>query len=87
MTDTKAIENLNKLISDVPGIQRNSSEHTRWLSNVLRVLDEKFGADSQYSTTIRSFPWKETGSRIYSGFDFQSQMEHDHQNTFRRQIE
>lgn len=53
MTDTKAIENLNKLISEVPGIQRNSSEHTRWLGNVLRVLDEIFGADSQYSTTIR----------------------------------
>ena len=87
MTDTKAIENLNKLISDVPGIQRNSSEHTRWLSNVLRVFDEKFGADSQYSTTIRSFPWRETGSRIYSGYDFQSQRERDHQNAFRRQME
>lgn len=40
MTDTKAIENLNVLISEIPGIKRNSSEHTRWLSNVLRVLDE-----------------------------------------------
>lgn len=87
MTDTKAIENLNKLISEVPGIQRNSSEHTRWLANVLRVLDEIFGADSQYSTTIRAFPWKETGSRIYSGYDFQAQRERDHQNAFRRQME
>ena len=87
MTDTKAIENLNKLISEVSGIQRNSSEHTRWLANVLRVLDEKFGADSQYSTTIRAFPWKETGSRIYSGYDFQAQIERDHQNAFRRQME
>lgn len=87
MTDTKAIENLNKLISEVPGIQRNSSEHTRWLANVLRVLDEIFGADSQYSTTIRAFPWKETGARIYSGYDFQAQRERDHQNAFRRQME
>ena len=73
MTDTKAIEILNRLISEIGGIGRNSSEHARWLANVLRVLDEKFGADSQYSTTIRAFPWKETESRIYSGYDFQAQ--------------
>ena len=86
MTDTKAIEKLNNLISEIPVIERNSSEHTRWLSNVLRVLDEKFGADSQYSTTIRSFPWKETGSRIYSAYDYQSEIERDNQNAFRRQM-
>ena len=87
MTDTKAIENLNVLISEIPGIKRNSSEHTRWLSNVLRVLDEKFGTDSQYSTTIRSFPWKETGAGIYSAYNYQSERERDHQNAFRRQME
>ena len=87
MTDAKAIEILNKLISEIPGIQRNSSEHARWLSNVLRVLDDEFGTDSQYSTTIRAFPWKETGSRIYNAYDYQSERERDHQNAFRRQME
>ena len=87
MTDTKAIENLNKLISEIPRIRRNSSEHTRWLSNVLRVLDEKFGVNSQYSTTLRAFPWKETASGIYSAYDYQSQRERDHQNAFKRQME
>jgi len=86
MTDTKAIENLNVLISEIPGIKRNSSEHTRWLSNVLRVLDEKFGTDSQYSTTIRAFPWKETASGIYSAYNYQSERERDHQNAFCRQM-
>lgn len=86
MTDSKAIENLNKLISEIPQIGRNSSEHTRWLSNVLRILDEKFGADSQYSTTIRAFPWKETGSRIYSGYDIPDQIRRDDMNAFRRQM-
>lgn len=87
MTNTKAIEILNNLISEISGIQRNSSEHTRWLANVLRVLDEKFGADSQYSTTIRAFPWKETGSGIYNAYNYQSERERDHQNAFRRQME
>ena len=87
MTDTKAIENLNKLISEVSGIQRNSSEHTRWLGNVLRILDEKFGPNSQYSATIRAFPWKETSSRIYSGYDISEQIQRDHMNAFRRQME
>lgn len=87
MTDTKAIETLNNLISEISGIQRNSCEHTRWLANVLRVLDEKFGADSQYSTTIRAFPWKETGSGIYNAYNYQSERERDHQNAFRRQME
>lgn len=86
MTDAKAIENLNKLISDIPVIQRNSSEHTRWLANVLRVLDDKFGTDSQYSTTIRSFPWKETGSGIYSAYNYKSERERDHQNAFKHQM-
>lgn len=63
MTDTKVIEYLYKQISEIPGIERDSSGHTLWMSNVLRVLDEKIRAESQYSTTIRSFPWKETESR------------------------
>ena len=87
MTDTKAIDNLSKLISEINGIKRNSSEHTRWMSNVLRVLDEKFGDDSQYSTTIRAFPWKETGSGIYNAYNYQTERERDHQNAFRRQME
>lgn len=86
MTDSKAIENLNRSISEIPQIGRNSSEHTRWLSNVLRILDEKFGVDSQYSTTIRAFPWKETCSRIYSGYDIAEQMRRDDMNAFRRQM-
>lgn len=86
MTDAKAIEKLNKLISEVSGIQRNSSEHTRWLANVLRILDDRFGPDSQYSTTIRAFPWKETGSRIYSGYDISEQIQRDNLNAFRRQM-
>lgn len=87
MTDAKAIEILNKLISEIHGIERNSSEHTRWLSNVLRVLDEKFGAGSQYSTTLRSFTWKETGSGVYSVYNYQSERERDHQYAFKRQME
>lgn len=87
MTDTKAIEILNNLISEIGELERNSSEHARWLSNVLRVLDEKFGSDSQYSTTMRSFPWQETGAGIYSAFDYQQERERDHQNAFRRQME
>ena len=67
-------------------MERNSSEHARWLANVLRVLDTKFGSDSQYSSTIRSFPWKETGSRIYSGFDISSQIRRDNQAAFMRQL-
>ena len=86
MTDTQAIENLNKLISEIDGVERDSPEHARWLSNVLRILDTKFGADSQYSSTIRSFPWKETGSRIYSGYDISAQMQRDNQNAFKRQM-
>lgn len=87
MTDTKAIEILNNLIPEIGELERNSSEHARWLSNVLRVLDEKFGSDSQYSTTMRSFPWQETGAGIYSAFDYQQERERDHQNAFRRQMD
>lgn len=87
MTDTKAINKLNNLISEIPGIQRNSAEHTRWLANVLRVLDEKFGTDAQYSSTIRAFTWKVTGSRVYSGYDIAGQIYKDNQNAFRRQME
>ena len=87
MTDVKAIEILNTLIAEIPQIERNSSNHTRWLSNVLRILDEKFGSDSQYSTTIRAFPWKETGSGIYDAYNFQLERERDHQKAFRRQME
>ena len=86
MKDAKAIENLNSLINEVEKLARNSSEHARWLANVLRILDTMFGSESQYSSAIRSFPWKETGSRIYSGYDISSQIQRDNQIAFRRQM-
>ena len=86
MTDTKAIEILNNLISEVEGMERESAEHARWVANVLRVLDAKFGADSQYSSTIRAFPWKETGARMYRGYDIPLQIRRDNENAFRRQM-
>lgn len=86
MTDTKAIEILNNLISEIDGMERESAEHARWVANVLRVLDAKFGADSQYSSTIRAFPWKETGARMYRGYDIPLQIRRDNENAFRRQM-
>ena len=87
MTDTLAIDNLNRLVSEIDGIKRNSAEHARWLSNVLRILDAKFGPESQYSATIRHFPWKETGTRFYRGYDIEYQMQRDNDAAFGRQME
>ena len=63
----EALEALDNLISDIKKVKdagRQSSEHTRWLANSLRILGEIFGQNSVYFKTLNHYPWCETGTMI-----------------------
>ncbi|UMY64667.1 MULTISPECIES: hypothetical protein [unclassified Flavobacterium] len=85
----EALNALNDLINDLKGVRlsgRKSPEHTRWLANALRILEEIFGNKSRYCQTLASFSWRETGTRIVQGWDIEYEMEQHHVQAFLAQL-
>ena len=63
----KALDILSKRKNEIEIVIKNgrgSEEHTRWVSNTLRVLEEIFGANSRYYLTISSYSWSDHGQMI-----------------------
>lgn len=68
-------------------MRRFSAEHTRWLVQTLRVLEEVFGASSRYYLTIAGIPWRETSSFIVSGWNPDRAVEQRHQEAYVNQLD
>ena len=50
-TKEKAIVELEALIKEIPDLMKRNrfcAEHTRWVSNTLRILEQVFGRKSRY---------------------------------------
>ncbi len=69
-TNETAMAALGALAAEVPSLKqgrRQSAEHSRWLFNTLRVLEQIFGQGSRYYLSIAELPWAETGSMMVGG--------------------
>lgn len=89
-TKKQALSSLKKLIEEnkrVRSYGRNSQEHIRWLANSLRILEEIFGHNSRYYSTLSSYSWSKTGKMILDVWDMESQINKKHNDTFLRQME
>lgn len=65
MTKEKAINEINKLIQQIPAIAnagRLSSEHTRWVHNCHHILIDIFGKKSTFYLSFASLKWYERGT-------------------------
>lgn len=86
----EALSAIDELISSIKNVQnagRQSSEHTRWLANSLRILGEIFGEDSRYYLTMANFSWHETGSMLIEEYwDVQGAISSRHQKAFNAQL-
>ncbi len=89
-TKAVALAELAKLDSEIDKllrVRRQSAEHTRWLANTLRVLEQIFGPDSRYFKSIAVLPWHRTGSFIMHGWDIEEQREQIHHEAYLHQLE
>src|SRR5713226_8341390 len=69
-TNETAMAALGALAAEVPSLKqgrRQSAEHSRWLFNTLRVLEQIFGQGSRYYLSIAELPWAETVSMMVGG--------------------
>lgn len=69
-TKEQALLQLDNYISKIPALKKQyrfSSEHTRWVADVLEFLEEVFGRQSVYYLNIKALRWYETGTFIVGG--------------------
>jgi len=82
----KALENAIAQIDSVSASGRGSDLHIRWWTNTSRIVGEIFGRKSTYYITISSYTWRETGTRIYPGWDINAEIDAHNESVFRKQL-
>ena len=85
-TALKEIDNIISQISEVSKSGRGSEKHIRWWTNTARIIEEIFGAKSRYYLTLSAYTWSERGSRIYYGWDINSEIDASHEQAFQKQL-
>lgn len=67
-----AIAQLVQLCNDINGLGKSypySSQHTRWIANVLRLLESIFGHNSRYYLTFSRFTWRFRGTTMVMTYE------------------
>ena len=96
-TKESAIKELRALAADAETLatqRRYSADHTKWIANVLAVLEEVFGRESRYFLTFASLSWSHEGQLIIGGIrdpegslNPQAAIERRHHQAFLSQLE
>ena len=60
-------------IKPLAGTHSFSSEHTRWVTNVLRLLEQVFGRKSRSYLTFCHFTWRFCGTTLIMSYEFRDQ--------------
>jgi hypothetical protein len=84
-TKKSALMELDNIISQIPSIMisgRGSEEHIRWWANSGRIIEEIFGGKSSYYVTFKAYNWSVKGSRIYPGWDINSEIKAANEEAF-----
>jgi len=82
----KELEHIISQIDIVAKSGRGSEQHIRWWTNSLRIVEEIFGLKSSYFNTLSSYSWTETGTRIYRGWDMNSEIEVQNERAYKKQL-
>jgi len=96
-TKESAMEELNKLIEEIPSLKKVkafSAEHVRWHQKVVSFLEEVFGKDSRYFRSFVHLSWRRDGSFLVGGpsdplgsFNPQAAIEREHHKAYLDQLE
>lgn len=96
-TKESAIKEIRALAAETQALatqSRYSADHTKWIANVLAVLEEVFGRESRYFLTFASLSWSQEGEFIIGGIrdpegslNPQAAIERRHHQAFLRQLE
>ena len=96
-TQQLAVDELTALVADIQKLElesRMSATHTRWLTRVLRVLEQVFGKKSRYFLSVAGLSWAESSSFMFGGpgdpegsWNPQVAIERRHQQAYVRQLD
>lgn len=96
-TQELAVEELANLVAELPQLKserRMSAAHTRWLTRVLRLLEQVFGHNSRYYLSVANLSWNESGSFVFWGpgdpegsWNPQLAIERRHQQVYLRHLD
>ncbi len=86
----EALQELDSLISVIDGLTRCdpfSSEHMRWITNVMGFLEEVFGRNARYLLTFHSITWQCKGSHILQSYDPQREIDQVNFNAYIKDLD
>lgn len=89
-TKEEVLKTLEELAAEAKRLLKStafSTEHTRWVTNCLDILEEVFGPASRYYLSFAVLKWRETGSYIIQGRDPQAVIDAKHHEAFLRDLE
>ena len=80
-------QSLVDAIPEIINSGRGSSEHIRWVSNVLKFLEDIFGEQSLYYKKMSHLSWSETGTMLLDARNYESEAAAKHNSAFIKQME
>jgi hypothetical protein len=88
--DNEAIESLKRAINEIQKLNLSypfSSEHIKWVSDTLFLLEEIFGRRSRIFLTFQNFSWQPSGSYVTSIVFAQQELENIKKMAYLQQLE
>jgi len=87
---TTTIKDLQKMIKDTSKLRKSyshSTEHTRWISNCLYLLEDIFGENSRIYITFANLPWRFRGTLATDAFRYEHDLGQKNQEYFLRDLD
>lgn len=90
MNKKTAIKSIRELISGIAPLRKRyylSSEHTKWLTNSLYVIEDVFGVNSRIYATFANLPWKFRGQLVTDTYNYEYALQQKNHEAFLSELE
>lgn len=84
------IKSLQKTIKDIEKLRKGhsfSTEHTRWISNCLYLLEDVFGQNSRIYITFANLPWKFRGTMATDAHHYEYELHKKNHEYYLRDLD
>lgn len=90
MDEKTAIKSLQKQISEINKVQSSghfSSDHTKWVSDTLYLLEDIFGHNSRIFLSFANLSWNPSGTFVADTYTYEQVLEQKRQEAFLSDLE
>lgn len=89
MDEETAIKSLERSLSEIDKLAEQfpySSDHTKWLSDTLYLLEDIFGSNSRIYLTFASLTWQPAGPFFTSSYNLENELKRQKQIAYLQQL-